>query len=486
MSENNAALPRAGSSAVTVTVLGGLTVTIGALESMPFPALPLIQRELGLSPAEAALVTTTLLLTGSVTMPIIAKLADARGGLRVLLALSWCIVIGGAISAFAGSLSVLVFGQFMQGLGIAVVPVAFVVLRELFPERISVSVGVITGCFTVGGAVGVLIAGPLADALSRRWMFLLPTLLVALLVVVAHIVFGRRVGKRGLAVRLDWMGGILLAATLATLTLALSWIPQNGWVSFTTGTLLLLSVAFGAIWVFVERRVADPMVDLRLLGRKGVWSSTVIAAVLGTGYAVPYFLFPQLLAIPPSVAGFGFGATAGTISLYLFPAVVVAIVVGPLTGLLVRRVGSQTVVAGGLLVTAAGVLFAAGWHSAPWHIVLSMLLTTGLGVGAAFTALYTGVIDSVGQGDTGVATAINGVARGIGLALGVQVSAVIISVGIDPTTQLPTERAFETGFLVAAVMVLAPLVIVRFIPGKRRRDSGDPARDAHAGGSAPV
>ncbi|MFD2467372.1 MFS transporter [Amycolatopsis silviterrae] len=460
--------PRPGSAPAAVFLLAALTVAIGALESMPLPALPLIQRELGLDPAQAALLTTTLLLTGSVTMPVIAKLADARGGLRVLLGLAWCIVAGGAVSAFAGSLPLMVFGQFLQGLGIAVVPVAFVVLRELFPERMSVAVGVITGCFTVGGGVGVLAAGPLADALSRRWMFLLPTLVVTALAVLAHLVFRRSAGGSGQAARLDWAGALLLAGALATLTLNLAWLPQNGWVSVPTGILLAATIGFGAAWVFVERRVAEPVVDLAMLARRGVWSSSIVAAVLGVGYAVPYFLFPQLLAMPPSVAGFGFGASASTISLYLFPAVAVAVVVGPVTGLLVRRVGSRAVVAGGLVVTAAGILFAAVWHSQPWHLVVSMLLTIGLGVGAAFTALYTGVIDSVEQADTGVATAINGIARGIGLSLGVQLSALILSTGLDPVTHLPTRRSFALGFLLSAVLVLVPLAVVRFVPGRVR------------------
>ncbi|WP_051791593.1 MFS transporter [Amycolatopsis jejuensis] len=457
---------RSGSKAAAIFVLAALTVAIGALESMPIPALPLIQRELGLDPAQAALLTTTLLLTGSVTMPIIAKLADARGGLRVLVALSWCIVVGGAVSAFAGSLPLMVFGQFMQGLGIAVVPVSFVVVRELFPERMAVAVGVITGCFTVGGGVGVLSAGPLADAWSRRWMFLLPTLLVTVLAFVAQFAF-RRAARPGSAARLDWAGAVLLAGALAALTLNLAWIPQNGWFSAPTGILLVLTLVFGTAWVVVERRVADPMVDLRMLGRRGVWSSSVVAAVLGVGYAVPYFLFPQLLAMPPSVAGFGFGASASVISLYLFPAVAVAVLVGPVTGLLVRRVGSRAVVAGGLVVTGCGIVFAAFWHSAPWHIVVSMLLTIGLGVGAAFTALYTGVIDAVEAADTGVATAINGIARGIGLSLGVQLSAVIISAGADPSTHLPSEASFRTGFFLSAVLVLIPLAVVRFVPGSR-------------------
>ncbi|MFD6289342.1 MFS transporter [Streptomyces sp. NPDC060205] len=476
--------PHVRSAPATLAVLAALAVAIGAVESLPLPALPLIQRELELTPAQAGLLSTTLLLAGSVTVPITAKFADAFGGRRVLLALVWCIVAGGAVSAFAGSLPVMLTGQFLQGLGAGIIPVAFVVLRELFPQRMSASVGMVMGCFTVGSGAGVLIAGPLADTLSRRWMFLLPTLLVTALAVIAYFMLphGTTPRKRP-AARTDWLGGLLLAATLGTLMFNLSKIPENGWLSATTWGLLTLTVVFGTAWVLVERRAEDPVVNLRMLGRRGVWSSSAVAGVLGAGYAVPYFLIPQLLALPAEATGFGFGASASDISLYLFPAVVVAVVVGPAAGALVRRVGPRAVVVGGLIVTASGLLFALRWHSSPWHIVLVLLLTVGVGVGAASTALYIGVIESVEAADTGVATAIGGVARGVGAAIGVQIAAAIITTSASPTTHLPTEGGFESGFLLSTALVLLPLVIVRFLPG-RASQTASPARDEGATGAA--
>lgn len=485
MSDLAPAASRTRCTPVTLAVLAALAVAIGAVESLPLPALPLIQTELGLTPAQAGLLSTTLLLAGSVTMPITAKLADAHGGRRMLLVLVWCIVAGGATSAFAGSLPVMLVGQFLQGLGAGVLPVAFVVLRESFPERMSTSVGVITGFFTAGGGAGILVSGQLADTLSRRWMFLLPTLLVTVLAVVAHLVLPRGSAGRRAAARLDWPGCLLLAVALGALMYNLSKIPENGWLSITTLGLFALTLISGAAWVVVERHAQDPVVDLRLLGRRGVWSSSIVAGVLGAGYAVPNFLIPQLLAVPEAVAGFGFGASPGDISLYLFPGIVVAVVVGPAAGLLVRRVGSRAVVVGGLVVTAAGLLFAMQWHSSPWQIVLVLLLTTGVGVGAASTALYVGVIDSVEEAETGVATAVSGVARGIGASLGVQIAAAVITANTNPTTTLPTERGFQHGFLLSAALILLPLVIMRFLPGSTRR-AASPAPSEKATGPTTV
>lgn len=423
-------------------VLAALAVTIGALESIPFPALPLLQRELGLDPAQAGLLSTTLIITSAITMPVVAKIADDRGGRRTLLALTWCVVVGAVLSAFATTFPVILLGQFLQGLGGGILPVSFVVARELFTDSTPVAVGVLTGLFTVGTGLGVLASGPLADALSRQWMFLLPALIVAAVAVVAPFVLPGRTRVR--AARLDWPGGVLLASALATLMLAL----------FLGAPVLLAStLALGAGWVLVERRAAHPLVDLRILRTRGVWTASVTSGMLGASYSATYFLVPQLLSAPPDT---GFGATPTDISLYLFPTVVVAIVVGPLSGLIVRRAGARAVVGAGLVLTAAGTLFVSVWHTEPWQIVLSMLVTLGLGVGAASTATYTSVIASVGEEDTGVAAATCGIARAIGAALGVQVAAALLT----------GTGAFEAGFLLASVVVLLPLTLLRGIPGR--------------------
>lgn len=472
MPDTDIAAARSRSIPLTTIVLSLLAVAIGALESMPLPALPLIQRELGLDPAQAGLLSTTLILTAAVTAPIIAKLADVHGGRRLLLVITWCVVAGGAVSAFANSLPLMLVGQFLQGFGGGIVPIAFVVLREYFPNRMAVAVGLITGLFTVGGGAGVLGAGPLADLLSRQWMFLLPTLLVAVVAVAAHFALPRSTAHRRRTARLGWLGGILLAATLTTLMLTLSWIPQNGWLSLKTLGLLSLTFAFAAGWAVSSSRSPRPLIDLHMLRKRGVWGSALIAAALGAGASVAYFLVPQMLVLPPGMAGFGFGASLTEVSYYLFPSIMVAVVIGPLSGLFVRRVGSRTVVVAGLLIMASGALIAAAWHDAPWQIVLSLLLTTGIGTGAASTALYTGMIESVSESDTGVATAISGVGRAVGSALGIQVAAAVITGSSNPATQLPAEWGFQLGFALSAGLLLLALVIAYTVPGRSHRVPG--------------
>lgn len=120
-------------------------------------------------------------------------------------------------------------------------------------------------------------------------------------------------------------------------------------------------------------------------------------------------------------------------------------------GVQVRRTGSaRWSRSDRLVVTATGLLSAAIWHAAPWHVVLSPIATVSPGVGAAGTALYTGTTESAGPSDTGVASSITTVARGTGAAFEVRIAAAVLTVDTGPLTQLPSENSFQLGFPLAA------------------------------------
>ncbi|MFE4663944.1 MFS transporter [Streptomyces sp. NPDC056716] len=455
-----------------IALIGLLTVVIGALESMTIPILPLIQGDLGLTPAQAALIPSTLTIAGALATPFVGSLADRYGGRRVLAAVAVLVVGGAGVSAFAGTFPLLVGGQALQGVGVGFVPLGLVLLRERFaaPKR-SVAVGFVAGMFTLGGGLGVVLAGPIAEGLSWRWMFGLPAALIAVFAVIAYAVLPRGEkaagGDHG---ALDWGGGALLAGALFSLMLALTELPERGWTSPFVLGFLAAALALGALWVLVELRVREPLVDVRMLARPVVLGGTLLAVVLGSGYAVAYLAIPQLV-VTPVETGYGLGGTVTDIGRYLLPGAVIAAVAGPLAGLAGRRFGARAVVVAGLLVAVAGSLTGAWLHDAAWQLILVFVLL-GAGVGVGLTALYNGILDTVDPAETGAATGINTVARSIGIALGLQISAAVISRSAHGSaTGLPTESGYTSSFLVAAAITVLAVPLAWAIPRFRRAGS---------------
>ncbi|MGF0177149.1 MFS transporter [Streptomyces sp. Marseille-Q5077] len=445
-----------------VGALGMLAVATGALESVVTPTLPLLQRELDMSPAEGALLSIVLLITGALITPVAGKLGDRYGGKRILIRLMAVVSAGGLVSALAPNLPVLLLGQVLQGAMVGALPLSFILVREHLPAGESkVAIGVVSGLFVGGGMTGTLSAGPVAEGLSRHWMFALPTIAVigaTLLVnrLMPHDLPGRS-GRSG-AAGVDWPGLVLLSGTLVTLMLVLALAPDIASQPLVLGALLVVLAAFVTGWTAVERRAAEPMVDLRMLARPAVWKSCVLTFVICVGTAMPVYLVPQLFAVPSDEYGFGAGATE--IGFYLLPGAVAASLAGPLGGIGARRFGSRAVVTAGIVIMAAGLIALAAVHTEVWHLVIGKMMIA-LANGLCVTALMTSTATTVEQSDTGIATSLVLVTRVLGYAVGVQVSGAILTAGTPSGSDVPAESAFVTGFVIAGAVTALCLLVVR-------------------------
>ncbi|WP_405796620.1 MFS transporter [Streptomyces sp. NBC_01506] len=442
-----------------VGALGLLAVATGALESVVTPTLPLLQRELDMNPSEGALLSIVLLITGALITPVAGKFGDRYGGKRVLIRLMAVVSAGGLVSALAPNLPVLLFGQILQGAMVGALPLSFILVREHLPARESkVAIGVVSGLFVGGGMAGTLSAGPVAEGLSRHWMFALPTFAVIGATVLVSRLMPHDPPGRSDDARVDWPGLVLLSGTLVTLMLVLALAPELVSRPLVAVALVLLLAAFVGGWVAVERRALAPMVDLRLLARPAVWKSCVLTFAICVGTAVPVHLVPQMFAV--SADDYGFGAGATEIGFFLLPGAVAASLAGPISGIGARRYGSRAVVTAGIVIMAAGLIALAAVHTEVWHLVVGKMLVA-LANGLCVTAMVTSTATSVDRGDTGIATSLVLVTRVIGFAVGVQLSGGILTAGTPAGSDVPAESAFVTGFVIAGAVTALSLLVTR-------------------------
>ncbi|MFH9121925.1 MFS transporter [Streptomyces globisporus] len=442
-----------------VGALGALAVATGALESVVTPTLPLLQRELDMSPAEGALLSIVLLVTGALITPIAGTLGDRYGGKRVVVRLMAVVCAGGLVSALAPNLPVLLLGQVLQGAMVGALPLSFILVRAHLPAGESkVAIGVVSGLFVGGAMAGTLAAGPVAEGLSRHWMFALPTFAVTGATVLVHRLTPHDPPRRPQGAGIDWPGLVLLSGTLVTLMLVLGLGADLVTQPLVLLGLVVLLAAFGTGWVAVERRAASPMVDLRMLTRPAVGKSCVLTFLICVGTSAATYLVPQLFAVPADT--YGFGASATAIGFFLLPGALAASVAGPISGIGVRRLGSRAVVTAGVLLMAVGLLGLASAHTEIWHLVLGKALVA-LANGLCVTAMVTRTATSVDLGDTGIATGLVLVTRVIGFAVGVQVTGAILTAGTPSGSKIPAESAFVAGFVLAAAVTVLSLLVVR-------------------------
>jgi MFS family permease len=328
---------------------------------------------------------------------------------------------------------------------------------------VSVTVGLLSAIFGIGAGVGIVAAGPIVEHLSWHWLFWLPLVLVV--VALLGAIFGMPESPVRTPGKLDILGAAILSAALVALLLAISKGQAWGWTEPKTLGLLALGVIALVVFVIVEHKVAEPLIDMKLMRLRGVWATDLVALILGFAMFGTFLLVPTLLQLP-AATGYGFGKSVSESGLFLLPTVVMMVVFGPLAGLLDRRFGPKVPMLLGAVSVVAAFALPALAHGAIWQILASGILT-GAGIGLAFAAMSNALIETVPAAQTGEATSVNTIARTIGSSIGTAVVAAVITSNSTPQG-LPADAAFTNGFFVCAAVAVLAVLASLVLPAMRR------------------
>jgi len=472
MSATGQQVPGSSRQANPTLVLGLLALAgmvFAMLQSLVAPALPVIADELDASTADISWLVTAYLLAAAVATPIAGRLGDMFGKRKVLLVVLGVLAAGSLVAALAENLATLVTGRVLQGAGGAVLPLAFGIVRdELPPKRVGVAVGLLSALLGAGGGLGAVLAGPIVDALNWHWLFWFPLIMIALAGV--GIVFGipeSPVRARG---RIDVPGALLLSAGLVCLLLALS---EGGTWGWTDGLALGLfggaALALTAL-VLVELRAGSPLVDMRMIVGRGVWTTSIVGIAFGVATFGSFLLVPLLLQLP-AATGYGLGRSVGEAGLFLLPSTVAMVVFAPLSGVLDRFLGAKLPLALGTVLAATSFVLLAVAHDAAWQVLTAVTLM-GVGIGLASAAMTNAILANVTRMQTSAATGLNTLARTIGGSIGTAVIAAVLSA--NTSRQVPTESGFNMSFWICAGILAVALLAVLLLPAGRRHP---PARE---------
>ena len=300
---------------VTFAVLAVGLCAYSLLQSMVIPVLPALQAELGTTQSDVTWVLTANLLAASVATPIVGRLGDMFGKRRMFVSVLALLSVGCLLSALAGALPLMLVGRVLQGIGGGVIPLGYSILRDEFPDAgVAGAIGALSSLIAVGSSTGLVIAGPIDSALGLDWLFWLPMVVGALASIVAYLVIPEsRVRTPG---RVNWPAAVLLSGWLVCVLLGVSRANTWGWGSPLVLGLLTGGVVLLALWIVVETRSAVPLIDMRMMRLRAVWTANVIGFLVGLTIFAAFAFIPQFLQTPPE-AGYGFGATISQVGLTL-------------------------------------------------------------------------------------------------------------------------------------------------------------------------
>ena len=464
-------------------LLAGVT-SFSLLQSMTNPVLPTIQQALDTDQRTVTWVLTAYLLSASVFTPIIGRIGDKVGKERMLVVALGALTLGSLLAALAPSIGLLIAARVVQGLGGGVLPLTYGIIRDEFPrEKVAGAIGTSAAMLAVGGGFGLVLAGPLVEALSYHWLFWLPMIITGVATVAAaRFVPASPVRTAG---RINVLTAVMLSTWLVCLLLGISQGRVWGWTSPRTVGLLLAAVVVGALWVRTESRSDAPLIDMTMMRIPAVWTTNAASLLVGFSLFSLFAFLPQFLQTPQST-GYGFGLSVTESGLVMLPQSITLFVAGLLSGRMSSRFGSKGVLVLGAGLSTIALLGLTFVHAQLWQVLVSVVVM-GFAIGLAFSAQANLVVQSVPAAQTGVASGMNANIRTVGGAIGGAVLASVVTAGAR-ADGLPLESGYTQGFAVLAGASLLSTVFAVIVPASpRARDAADPHTElASAGGGALV
>ena len=452
--------PRAalGFAGVAVLTLGALDFALEG--SIIVPALPAMADHYDASLIAVGWLATGFLLASVVGVPLLGRLGDLYGKRLMLLVSLGSFSLGALLCAATENIELAIAGRAVQGFGSAAGPLTLALARDTVPNvQLPRVIGAVIGAATVGGGLGFLLGGVLADEFSPAAIFwFLFAFGLALIAAIAAFVHESPVRTK---VRLDTAGVALLGAGLVALLLAISKGGAWGWSSWAIVGLFVTSAVLLTLFALVEGRARDPHVDLQLVRERPFVNTNICSFAFGFAFFIATYVIPQVAGTPRS-SGYGLGLSTTQIGLLLVPSCVAGFAGASVAGRRLERLGPRTLVAAGALFGLLGNLALAAAHTTVVAIVFGSSLV-GLAWGLILPGIYAVVLRSASEDKSAVATAVTATVRNTGVSVGVSVAfAIVTAAGF--AGEFRSDSGFTTALLVGALGSAAMLLVSLTLP----------------------
>lgn len=411
------------------------------------PVLPMLETAFDTDLATVSWVYTGSLLAGAVAGPLLSRFGDMHGRRRMLIWIMGLGALGSAICAVSTAIGPMIAGRVLGGLSAAAIPLSIGILRDrLPPHRVSGAVGIVSATLGIGGGVGIVAAGVVLEFFDGYqpvfWMGAI-VCLVGLGLAVAFV----RDFTPGTGGTPDFVGGLVFTASMVALLVAVSQGKTWGWTSSPVVFLLGAFVVLLLVVLPIEKRVKDPLIDLKLMAHPRTIASSVTAVFVGLSIFAGFSLASTFAQAPEST-GYGLGAGTLGVGVLLLPQSVAMLVFSTISGRIIPKLSASFTVAIGAVLIA----LCYGWlfvHHAGAADLIGAMVLCGAGTGLAFAGLGTMAIEHVDPAHTGAAAGMNALLRLIGATMSSALIGTVLSSNYTGDTGYSSIHGFEICFAIS-------------------------------------
>jgi MFS family permease len=493
-----------------LAILGSITTMTMYAETMLIPAIPDLIKDFHVSYSISSWILTAYLITAAVMTPIVGKLSDIYGKKKVLLTIMIIYAIGVSMAGFSTNIYFLLITRAIQGFGMSVFPIVFSIVRDKFPrEKMSIGNGIISSLIAAGAVIGLMVGGTIIRSYGwQATFFTIIPIAITLLVTIWRFIhideqeLGRRRRQQDLVTigtsysqssnnnnnynnnrkyvinsAIDIKGAITLAIAITSFLLVLTYLETGNSANnssvvsgytiqitgfVTTGVVSLL------LFILIERRSANPLIDFRLLLHKSILPSNLIIMVVGFSTFMIFQTVPIILRNPSPL---GFGENAVSSGNIVLPFALVFLVFGPTSGYIITKLGSLKPIIFGSIITTVGFFGLLVFHSTEFSISTNLaILATGFSL--TIVGVMNVVVLSTPKQYSGISLGTSMLMRIVGSAIGpalagmyMQSNQSIIDIG-GIIQHLPSGESYNLIFITGVVLSLVTIILATLL---RRR-----------------
>jgi len=425
--------------------------------------------------------------------PVSGKLSDVYGKKKIMIILISIYTFGLIISPFSSNFIMLLISRILQGIGISVFPVTFGLVREQFPKnKLALSQGIISSMFAGGSVLGLAIGGTIVQYYGWRLTFfsIIPIAIILIFIILrfipkekyAHENINTKIEKS--EHKFDVRGAILLGVTITTFLLFITSLRND---SFNEGgnQLILFGIPNSAVIFFMifvasfasffmfERKTKVPLITPQLFLDRRILSSNIILLIVGMSMFTIFQTLPILAQSPVPV---GFDNSAIQMSLVQLPFAIVLLVLGPLVGVIITKIGQTTPLVIGTIAMSLG-FFLLFFIRPNEFYISSYLVIISIGISLTNVSSTNIVMMQSSFKQIGISLGISNLLRIIGSSIGPTIAGLFMQTHLFPINShdnqfhyFPSSSAYDLIFGTMLGLSLSALCISLFLVKNRLKN----------------
>jgi MFS family permease len=475
-------------------ILSCLGLVVMFDETMILPAIPDFIQEFNISYSTSSWLLSAYIIAAAVMTPIGGKLSDIYGKKKILLIIMAVYAVGLMAGRFATNMEFMIVARAAQGVGMAMFPIAFSIIREVIPEKkLAIGQTIFSSTFSGGAVIGLVGGAVIIQNFGWQATFLaiLPVTIALWLIIVKYV----RINNQASTMKeietseimdnvpngrtIDIKGTVALAAIIITFLAGISLMEVNNGddsisttatttttiAATTTTTTYQVAGLFAAsavslvAFIAIEKRVHSPLLDFKIMTSKSFLLPTIILMLVFMSIFMVYLTIPVMVRSPEP---FGFGGDAIAVASVQLPFMIVLLIGTITSGFVLNRAKNTKILLLGTMISTIGFFVLLNFHSTENMISIGLtILAAGLALSIA--GGFNVILLSVPIQVTGVALGMTLLLNLVGMSLGPALSGAFQEMykgtilGVDGF--FPTDHAYSLIFVTSALVSLASAVM---------------------------